>query len=154
MATNSTQESLYGTGFSPLRGEPAMGMIPVPLFTVSTLATAGVVTYTAAQLLGGLILRDTNGDDRSDVLPTATALFAAIPGATVGQGFYFDIRNTADASETITVTAGTGGTVSGTATIAESNGKRFLLVLTGQVDPNNGTGTAAYTAYSLGTYTF
>lgn len=113
--------------------------------TVSTVTTAGVVTYTAAQLLGGLILRDPNGAGRSDVTPTAALLKAAFPGVNTGTAFEFTIRNTADAAETITITAGTGVTLSGTMTIAQNNSKRFLLQFT-----NTGS-TPTATLYSLGT---
>lgn len=112
--------------------------------TVTTSTTAGAVTYTAAQILGGLILRDPNGSGRSDVTPTATLIVAAIPDAKVGSSFEFTIRNTADAAETITVTAGTGVTLSGTMTIAQNNTKRFLAVVTSVTSP-------AVTVYSLGT---
>ncbi len=139
----------FGSGFSPLLGEPRMGLIPLPQVTVTTKTTAGAVTYTAAELLGGLILRDPNGAGRSDVTPTAELLIAAIPGVMVGTSFEFDIRNTADAAETITITAGTGATLSGTMTIAQNNGKKFRVVIT-----NNLQGAATYTVYSLGTYTF
>jgi hypothetical protein len=156
MATNSSQETIYGTGFSPLRGEPTMGSVPMPFlggtfgttFAPTTLSTAGVVTYTAAQLIGGLILRDPNGSARSDVSPTAAAIVQAMPGAAIGQSFQFDLVNTADASETITLTAGTGVTVSGTATIAQNNGKRWIVYLT-----NITSGSEAVTIRSLGTYT-
>lgn len=112
--------------------------------TVTTNSLAGALTYTAAMLLGGLILRDPNGGARSDVLPTFALLKAALPGLKPGTAFEFTIRNTADASEVITVTAGTGGTVSGTATIAQNASKKFLLVV---------TSTSTYTAYSLGSVT-
>lgn len=114
--------------------------------TASTDSTAAALTYTATQLLGGLILRDPNGSGRSDVTPTAALLKAALPGVQVGTAFEFTIRNTADAAETITVTAGTGATLSGTMTIAQNNSKRFLVVFT-----DVGSGTEAYTVYSLGT---
>lgn len=120
---------------------------PISNTTVSTLATAGVETYTAAQLLGGLILRDPNGAGRNDVTPTAAQIVAAIAGAAVGHSFEFTIRNTADAAETITVTAGAGVTLSGTMTIAQNNTKRFLAVLT-----NVGSTTEAVTIYSIGTF--
>jgi hypothetical protein len=110
--------------------------------TVTTLSTAGNETLTAAQLLGGLILRDPNGGARTDTLPTAALLVAALPGYQIGDAFEFTIRNTADAAETITVAAGTGGTASGTMTIAQNNSKRFLL----RIDS-----ATAYTVYSLGT---
>jgi len=111
-----------------------------------TLATAGNLTLTAGQILSGLILRDPAGGARTDTLPTAALLVAAMPGATVGSSFTFTIRNTADAAETITVASGTGGTDSGTMTIAQNNSKTFLVRLT-RVD----SGNEAYTAYSLGT---
>lgn len=114
--------------------------------TVTTDTTAGVKTYTAAELLGGLILRDPAGASRSDVTPTAALIVAGIAGAVVGSSFEFTIRNTADAAETITVTAGAGVTLSGTMTIAQNNSKRFLAVCT-----NVGSGTEAVTIYSLGT---
>lgn len=115
-----------------------------PKTTVTTDATAGALTYTAAMLLGGIILRDPAGAGRSDVTPTATLLVAAIPNCAVGTSFEFTIRNTADAAETITVTAGTDCTLSGTMTIAQNNSKRFLVVVTNVASP-------AYTLYSLGT---
>jgi hypothetical protein len=113
----------------------------------TTDSTAAAVTYTAAQLLGGIILRDPNGAGRSDVTPTAALLVAAIgDGCRVGTAFEFTIRNTADAAETITVTAGSGATLSGTMTIAQNNTKRFLVVVTNAL-----LGSEAYTVYSLGT---
>jgi hypothetical protein len=124
---------------------PTVGPI-VNITTVTTDATAGVVTYTAAQLKGGLILRDPAGAGRSDVSPAASLVVAALPSAVVGTSFEFTIRNTADAAETITMTAGAGATLSGTMTIAQNNSKRFLLVL-----DNVTSGAEAYTLYSLGT---
>ena len=93
--------------------------------------------------------RDPNGSGRSDVTPTAALLVAALPSAVVGTSFVFTIRNDADAAETITVTAGSGATLSGTMTIAQNNLKQFLVVLT-----NVTSGAEAYTVYSLGTVVF
>lgn len=115
--------------------------------TVTTDSTAGNLTYTAAQLLGGMILRDPNGGARSDVTPTAALIIAALTNdhgqlPKVGASFEFTIRNTADAAETITVTAGSSVTLSGTMTIAQNNSKRFLAVV---------TAATTVTIYSLGT---
>jgi hypothetical protein len=123
--------------------------------TVSTLTTAGPLTLTAAQVLGGMLLRDPNGAGRTDTLPTAALLLAALKGDALheldgpdaGASFEFVIRNTADAAETITVAAGTGGTTSGTMTIAQNNSKLFLVVFT-----NIKPGSEAYTVYSIGTF--
>lgn len=120
---------------------PSLGTL-VGLTTVTTEETADNHTYTAAELLGGLILRDPNGGARSDPTDTAANIIAAMRQAGVGNSFEFTIRNTADASETITVTAGTGVTLSGTMTIAQNNSKRFLCVV---------TASTTVTIYSLGT---
>ncbi len=114
--------------------------------TVTTKSTAAAVTFTAAEILGGLILRDPNGAGRADLVPTAAAIVAALtvndhPPA-IGASFEFTIRNTADAAETITVTTNTGITLSGTMTIAQNNSKRFLVVV---------TSLTAVSIYSLGT---
>ena len=111
--------------------------------TVYGITTVGIVTYTAAQLLGSLIIRDPAGAARTDKLPTATDMVAAINGCQVGDSFIFTIRNTADNAETITVAINTGVTLSGTMTIAQNTSKRFQLVITGVSSP-------AYTLYSLG----
>ena len=155
MATQSSASTTpFGTGFSPLRGEPTMGSIPMPSTTTSTVAAGTAKTVTAAQMIGGLVLHDPTGAS-TDTLDTAANLVAAMPGAAVGQSFYFDFVNIADASETITVAAGTGGTTftyspaTGTYTIAQNAGKRFLVQLT-----NVTAGSEAYTLYSLGSYTF
>lgn len=110
--------------------------------TVTTTATAGAVTFTAAEVLGGLILRDPAGAGRADLLPTAASLITELGEPGVGTSFEFTIRNTADAAETITVTTNTGLTLSGTMTIAQNNSKRFLAVV---------TSATTITVYSLGT---
>jgi len=110
--------------------------------TVTTKATAAAVTFTADEVLGGLILRDPAGASRADLLPTAASLITALDNPEIGASFEFTIRNTADAVETITVTTNTGLTLSGTMTIAQNNSKRFLAVV---------TSATAITVYSLGT---
>lgn len=138
--------------FIPVLFVPATAALTNPAvdFTaIATIATAGPVTYTAAQLLGGLILRATTGAARSDTTPTAALIVAAISGALAGRSFEFTIRNDAGAAETITLLAGVGVTLSGTMTIAQNNMRRFRLVIT-----NAGTATEAVTIYSLGTVVF
>lgn len=113
--------------------------------TVTTDATAGANTWTAAELLGGLCLRDPAGADRSDVTPTATLIVAAIDNCAAGDFFEFTIRNTADANETITLTAGDDITLSGNMTIPWNTEKRFLCLITD-------ASTEAATIYSIGEY--
>lgn len=112
--------------------------------TVTTKTTASAVTFTAAEVVGGLILRDPNGAGRADLVPTVASLFAELgsPVKIAGLSFDFTIRNTADAAETITLTTNTGWTLSGTMTIAQNNSKTFRVVF---------TSAAAATVYSLGT---
>jgi len=137
------------TSYTPTRGYATFESQVYPKITVTTLSTAAALTYTAAQLLGGMILRNPNGAARSDVFPTAASIVAAIMGCDVASAFEFDLRNTAAAAETITMTAGTGITISGTATVAQLNTKRFRAVVT-----NRTAGSEAVTIYSLGTVVF
>lgn len=122
----------------------------------STISTASAVTYTAAQVAGGRINRDP-GADRTDVLPTAALLIAYLRNLvsqkqgvlSVGMTLDFILANLADAAETITLSAGSGGTSTGqTMTIAQNNSKRFQIRLT-NVTP----GSEAYVVYNLGTFT-
>ena len=113
--------------------------------TMTTDTTVGANTWSAAELIGGMLLRDPAGGDRSDVTPTATQIVNAISNCAIGSSFRFHIRNTADANETITLTAGTGVTLSGTMTIAENYAKDFLAIVTN-------VGSPAVTIHSLGTY--
>jgi len=127
----------------------------VPLFNTlpQTVATATAVTLTAMQMLSGIILQDPVGGVTTTG-PTAALLLAEIGARLVngdvpiGLTFSLLIRNTADAAETITVAAGTGGTVTGggTMTIAQNNSKLFLVRVTGV------GASAAYIIYSVGTF--
>lgn len=134
--------------FTPTKNYNKFSALVFPAYTVTTYNTAGNVTLTGAQVLGGLLLRDNNGGDRTDTLPTAALLVAACSeGLSVGNGFRFTVRNTG--ANTTTIAAGTGGTASGTMTIATANSKEFLVIFT-----NITAGSEAYTVYSLGTVTF
>lgn len=112
----------------------------------TTIVTVGPETYTVAQILGGLILRDPSGAARTDTFPTAVSLVSGIKGAQDGDSFLVAVRNTADLAETITIAAGAGGTVSGTATIAQNNTKLFKVII-----DDASVGSEAYTIYSIGT---
>jgi hypothetical protein len=125
---------------------PAITQVAWQRAEVTTKTTAGAVTFTIAELLGGMILRDPNGAGRADLVPAPADIVAGIAGCVVGSCFEFTIRNTADAAETITLTANGLSTISGTATIVQNNSKRFLGVVT-----DVGSGTEAVVFYSLGT---
>lgn len=115
----------------------------------ASLATAGAITYTVAQMMGGMILRNTNGANRADLTPTAALLIAGMQNRlgdlNVGSCFDFELRQTSAGAETITLTAGTGVTISGTATVGQNNQKRFRVVI---------TGPTTVTIYSCGTVVF
>lgn len=73
-------------------------------------ATVGAQTYTAADILSGTIVRDCAGASRSDTLPTAALLVAALAGAQVGDIITCDIINGSDpTTEILTILAGSGG---------------------------------------------
>lgn len=95
----------------------APGQVPVQ---ASTITTTAAVTYSAAQYLGGYIARDPNGAGRADLVPTAAQINAANPALVVGSFFDTTIKNTADAAETITLTANTGVTLIGAITVAQN----------------------------------
>lgn len=103
---SSTGEvKLHGLPIAPLVG-PETGTGPA----AASIATAGAETYTAAQILGGIIVRDCAGASRTDTLPTAALLVAALPGAAVGDIVRCKVINGSDPiTEIITLAAGSGG---------------------------------------------
>lgn len=125
-------------------GGPAL-----PSTFIATTNTASAQTLTAGQVAGGIVFDDPNGGAQTLTLPTAALLVAAIPGVQVGSTLRLAVRNTADANETVTVAAGTGGTTSGTMTIAQNAQKEFLIRFTGVA-----LGSEAYIVYSMGSTTF
>ena len=121
------------------------GNTPIVARTYTTDATVGPRVYTAAEVYGGVMLRDPAGGDRADTLPTAADLVAGIPNAAVGDTFEFVLVNTADAVETITLSAGASGTlVPASVTPTQNEVTRLLIRLT-----NVTGGAQAYTAYSM-----
>jgi len=121
--------------------------------------TAVATTLTYSDVLGGLIT-STNGAAQTLTLPTAALLVPQIegaqgglpgiapPNATSGSGIRFFVQSSG--AGTVTVAAGTGGTTSGTMTVATGQIKEFLLIVTKVGDS---TSLPTYTVYSLGTAT-
>lgn len=111
-------------------------------------ADVGPVTLTAAELLAGIIVVDTNGAGRTYTLPTAALLVAAVPGAKVGDLIRTYIINGADAAEVLTLAAGTGGAFDANQTassrvIGQNTSKMLFVRLT-----NVTAASEAYVAYS------
>jgi hypothetical protein len=96
--------------------------------TVTTDSTVGNRTYTIAEMLGGLILRDPNGGARSDVTPTAAAMVAGVSGVANDDTFVCYLVNTANAAETVTLTAGTDVTLI-PATVAMDQNQMLMLIV-------------------------
>lgn len=115
--------------------------------TPASYATVGPQTYTAADVLSGIIVRDCAGAGRSDVLPTAALLVAAMTGPQVGDVIRCSVVNGSDAAETLTIGAGSGGGFDANQTAASrviaQNGSKVLTIrLTGVT-----SGAEAYVAY-------
>jgi hypothetical protein len=109
--------------------------------------TAGNLTLTPAMVLAGILARDPNGAARTDTLPTAALLVAALnalSGAEVGDIVELHYLNTADAAETITLAAGTGGTV-GNTKVTTAFGQNTALHLIFRI---TGISTPTYTVYA------
>lgn len=111
--------------------------------TVTTINNAIAVTITAAQLLGGYIIR-TGGVAVSDVTPTAAQIVSAIPGCEVGASRVIEIKNLNLAL--LTILNGSGVTLDGNTTIAANFTRRYLVSVT-----NATASSEAVTLYGLGT---
>ena len=101
---------------------------------VATVTDAGAATYTAAQVLGGIILRDPTGDNRTDVLPTAALLVAAMKNPAVGDIVKCKVINNADANEVITISAGANGDIAqiaATRVIPQNTSRDLFIRITG-----------------------
>lgn len=100
---------------------------------------------TAAHVINGVYHQLDSGTPGSRALPDADDLVAAIRGAAAGTSFRFLVHN-ADGADTLTVTAGSGGTLYGTATIAAGKTREFVVVVTVIT-----ASSEAYVAYALAT---
>lgn len=95
---------------------------------LTTDSTAGNITYTAAFLLTGLIVRDPNGAGRTDTTDTAANIIAGIPALNIdGAAWMVYLVNTADAAEAITLAGGTGVTISNVGQTVAQNESAILL---------------------------
>lgn len=145
----------FGTGFSPLRGEPVLGVggaICDTTVTAATLTTSGGArTATAAELLGGIMVLNVD-DAQTLTLPTAALLNAAIPGVKIGSTIRTLIINVGDT--TLTVAVGTGGTLTvgnskaTVATLLTVASKELIIRVTGVLAA--GDSSDSYVVYSNG----
>lgn len=118
----------------PLQGETFIlsGHRSRPRMTATVEATAGAVTYTAAQFLSGLLARDPNGASRTDIFPDAASLISTLGLQSEGDSFILHFVNTADAAEVVTFGgAPTGVTYKNAAqTFAQNESGTILIVRT------------------------
>lgn len=128
-----------GTRRTPERDSPflsGVAMVKTTPYEGVLTTGGGVVTLTAAQLLGGLLTPDTD-DAQSLTLPTAALLNAAIPGVEVGTTFDVDVINYGDTTLTLVVGTGiTAKSLSGVAavlTVVANASKRLKLRCTGVI---------------------
>ena len=121
---------LQNLGFNALK-EPVAGRTAIGA-TAANITTAGAGTYTAANLLTGLITRDPNGAGRTDTTATAEEIIAAFAAVNLLTNDYdeafFILKNTADANETITLAGGTGVTLKGALTVGQNMTSKFALM--------------------------
>ena len=105
-------------------------------------ATA-TATLTTAQITGGILLGSPGSSAAAYTLPTGSDLDAAVSSAKVNSSFDFSVINVdGSSSGVITMTAGTGWTIVGLATIAATAGTA------GKFRARR-TGTATWTLYRL-----
>jgi hypothetical protein len=85
----------------------------------------GTVNLTPAQITSGLLVTVAGTAARTHNLPTATAMSNLLVNAKVGSTFDVVMVNLGTSSGVITVQAGTGFTIVGTATIAITSSAQF-----------------------------
>lgn len=100
---------------------------------ITTDSTDGGITFTAAGMVGGVIVRSGCSATFSDTTPTATQILAAMPSATIGTAFNLRIKNATDFTQTIL--AGSGVTLSGTITILANSYIDFIGIFTNVTSP-------------------
>jgi len=95
--------------------------------TRTTITTASNVTYTAAQLIGGTILRDTNGANRTDTTPTAAQIVSEMQNknSATEDGTSYSFYWVNNGANDLTLVAGTGVTLFGKLKL--KNGKAMEL---------------------------
>lgn len=147
LATGNTSGTFGETQDQVVKTGPYIQNTPTPV----SYTTAGPQTYTAADILGTIIVRNGGAANRVDVLPTAALMVAAMSQdikARVGDTVWCLIINGTSSANTIQITAGAGGALdpnqaAGSALISQNSSKEIAIRLT-NVTP----GAEAYIVYS------
>ena len=113
----------------------------VTLGDQGTVATATVTaTLTVAQITAGILSANPSTSAASYTLPTGTLIDATLTNAKVGSTFDLVIVNLGTSSGALTIVAGTGITLAGSATVAITSSAQVRFVRTGD---------ATYTMYRI-----
>jgi hypothetical protein len=94
----------------------------------TTVATQNAAP-TAAQLLGGLITHTSVTGAGTFTVPTGTNMSSAITGVTTGDGFWTVYANVGN--QTVTITAASGNTLTGTVAVPSGKNAQIFNVCTG-----------------------
>ena len=98
--------------------------------TAPQTATA-TATLTAAQVTGGLLVGGNGTTAASYTLPSVAAVEAIVGNAKIDSAFEIVIINTGTSTGAVTVVAGTGWTLVGSATVAVTSSARYIARKTG-----------------------
>ena len=113
----------------------------VSLGDIGTVATAtATATLTVAQITAGILSASTGTTAASFTLPTGALIDATLTNAKVGSTFDLVIVNLGTSTGDITIVAGTGITLAGSATVNDGTSAQIRFVRTGD---------AAWTAYRI-----
>ena len=119
------------------RSETVMGAMVAPQTATAT------ATLTAAQIVNAMLVANPSTSAATYTLPTGTAIYTAVPNATVGSTFDLSIVNIGTSSGAVTLAVNTGVTDGGNALVA-------IAVTTSQLFRFRKTGDGTYVVYRLG----
>lgn len=87
-------------------------------------------TLTAAQITSGLLVANPSASAASYTLPTAASVDNVLTNAKIGSTFTLSIVNLGTTSGALTIVAGTGWTLVGSATVAVTSSAQLLAYRT------------------------
>jgi len=117
--------------------ELLIGTMPDPQTATAT------ATLTAAQVTGGMLVANPSTTAATYTFPTAALLDAALANLKVGSTFDLVIVNLGTSSGALTLTMGTGLTLSGSGTVAVTSSAQLRFRRTGTND------SASFTVYRI-----
>lgn len=130
----------------------AAGVRPLQQCQLVSETTNGNVSLSVAQVLAGVIARTgPNAAGFTDTLPSVDSILAAVPTLSKGDNFNLVVRNTSN--QTGTIAAGTGMTLTGTATIATNKAREFMVTINNQKRTVTLSGTTTNASATLSGFT-